>query len=208
MKVVAQKYFTNRQGSFIDPTLLDRKKISGGFTLLEVIAGLAITMLLIGGVYSIANGALELGVRSSGARKAAVREMNFTKVMRSTLARLGPGVEVSLSPAHLTLAGETGILDVGGETALADTVGFDFRGDNAVWVSHYKEGMKLSELRLIGEFTRFVWECQDPVSGNWVRDWYVTGELRPELIRLRTIRGDLEETEVFWIPNYRRVAAQ
>jgi prepilin-type N-terminal cleavage/methylation domain-containing protein len=77
---------------FIHPPV---RKVSSGFTLLEVIAALALISLIIGGVYGVADGALRLSTSMNKARMAEMRVTNFVNQWRDYLENVPPTIQLS-----------------------------------------------------------------------------------------------------------------
>ncbi|NNE92283.1 MAG: prepilin-type N-terminal cleavage/methylation domain-containing protein [Verrucomicrobiales bacterium] len=167
---------------------------ASGFTLLEVVAGLAIVGLLLGGVYGVANGALQLGKQSGDSRKQEVRATNFSKFLRSGFSRLGPEAGIELTAEGLVISGGPVPFPVGPHTATADSAALVF-ADETVFLAHFNNRIQISEIRLLETVEDLSWECQDPETGTWVSKF----QGRPELIRLTINR---EGAEHFWIPPY------
>jgi prepilin-type N-terminal cleavage/methylation domain-containing protein len=63
-----------------------RSNRTGGFTLLEVLAAMALITFVIGGVYGISGSAVELGRSMSEARIVDTRVTNFVAVWRDYFA--------------------------------------------------------------------------------------------------------------------------
>ena len=67
-----------------------------GFTLIEIIAAMAILMTVIGGVYGVAHGALSLGKAMSETRLHETRLMNFVSTWREYLETLPPNTRITV----------------------------------------------------------------------------------------------------------------
>ncbi len=68
---------------------------TAGFTLLEVIAALALISLVIGGVYGVADGAIKLSTSMNVARIGEMRVSNFTHQWRDFLESVPPTIQLS-----------------------------------------------------------------------------------------------------------------
>ncbi|MEO0416006.1 MAG: prepilin-type N-terminal cleavage/methylation domain-containing protein, partial [Verrucomicrobiota bacterium] len=76
-----------------------------GFTLLEVILGLGIASLVIGGIFAIAGGALDLSARTQRLRLEETRHTKLDQLFRQTFANLKPESQLVVSGGqHLIIS--------------------------------------------------------------------------------------------------------
>ena len=181
-----------------------------GFTLIEVMAGMALIVMLIGSVYGVADGTLRLSTSLSNARTAEARVNHFTTVWRSSLENLGPTAKIFASTnsdgRELSIEGARGIFAWSRVVRTAAAVRLVFAlSDHCLVVKHLKSSSN-GELQTIGELTlldgvrELSWQFYDAQSKAWSDDWTSTERL-PTLMRLRCVLTDqpfpLEGT--FWI---------
>lgn len=200
----------------------------GGFTLLEVIAGMALITLLIGGVYGIANGALQLGTTMSEARIKENRITRFTAQWRDYLETLPPGTVWTAPPGSAGSGSSGRLLIEGGSVPfawqkairLADAVEFrvdrsDRTNDLALYIRHLKRPERatsaddyetMAEIALLEHVETLQWQFFDPTEDN--EGWFSTWDpekrpLPPLYMRLKlSFTDDPGEHEfTFWIAN-------
>jgi prepilin-type N-terminal cleavage/methylation domain-containing protein len=200
----------------------------GGFTLLEVIAGMALITLVIGGVYGIANGAIQLGTSMSEARIRENRITRFTAQWRDYLETLPPGT-IWTAPIGSAGGGSSGKLLIEGGSSpfawqkavrLADAVEFridqsDRTDDLALFIRHLKRPERanlsddyetMAEIALLENIEQMQWQFYDPDEDNegWFSTWDPEKRPRPPLfMRLKlTFTNDPSVHEfTFWIAN-------
>lgn len=209
---------------FIHPPV--RSVRAHGFTLLEVIAALALIMLVIGGVYGVADGALKLGVSMNKARIGEMRVSNFVNQWRDYLENLPPGIQLSsgLEKARRGAAGN--LLIENGQVPfvwtqavrLADAVEFaTVKGSDpkslTLVVRHLKRLEKptalddyelIAELPLLTGLKEFKTQFYEPVEKRWFSSWDPKKRARlPLFMRLEfSFLTDPREHEfTFWIAN-------
>ena len=201
----------------------NRRRDHGGFTLLEVIMGVALISLLFGGIYGIANASVDLGRSVSENRLKEMRASGLVNLLREGFESLPPGSKLDL-PRRRGVPGSDGAIRVidaagvwawSGATGAADAVEiFPEAGEEDV-------DLVLAHLRVIGggaidaegvefeEFSRtrlvtlesFWWEFFDADSGGWVSDWE-NGKKRPRLVSVHfALPGDpAVRRHVFAVP--------
>ncbi len=175
---------------FIHPSAPRR---AAGFTLLEVIAAMALITLLIGGVYGIADGAIRLGTSMSRARLSETRLVNFTNAWRDYLETMPPGVRLSCGLEKATRGASGRLLIEGGsvpfawtrQVRLADAVEFalvrgEEKGSLNLLVRHLKRLEKptimdayeqICELPLLEGLKEFHWQFYDASEKRWYSSW-------------------------------------
>ena len=200
----------------------------GGFTLLEVIVGMALITLVIGGVYGIANGALQLGTTMREARIKENRITRFTAQWRDYLETLPPGT-VWTAPPGSAGSGSSGKLLIEGGSApfawqkavrLADAVEFrvdrsERSNDLALYIRHLKRPERansvsdyetMAEIALLENVEQLQWQFFDPSEDN--EGWFSTWDpekrpLPPLFMRLKLQFTDDPSSHdfTFWVAN-------
>ena len=175
----------------------------GGFTLLEVIMGLALISLLFGGIYGIANASVDLGRSVSDNRLKEMRASGMVNLLRGGFEALPPGSRLELpepdgapgsdgvirvvdAPGLWAWSGITGAADAVEVFPVAGEAGTDLilahlrvAGDGSL-ESENVQFEEFSRTRLVS-LERFWWEFFEPESGEWVLDW-ADGKKRPTLV--------------------------
>lgn len=200
----------------------------GGFTLLEVIAGMALITLVIGGVYGIANGALQLGTTMTEARIKENRISRFTAQWRDYLETLPPGTRWT-APIGSAKSGSSGKLLIEGGSVpfawqravrLADAVEFrvdqsERSRDLALYIRHLKRPERatspddyetMAEIALLENIERLQWQFFDPSEENegWFATWDPEKRPLPPLfmrLNLRFTDDPGEHEFTFWVAN-------
>lgn len=208
---------------FIHPPV---RKVSGGFTLLEVIAALALISLIIGGVYGVADGALRLSTSMNKARMAEMRVTNFVNQWRDYLENVPPTIQLSSGLEKVSRGAAGTLLIEGGQVPfawtssvrLADAVEFatvkaEDRKSLMLVVRHLKLLEKptaldnyetLAELPLLRGLKEFKTQFYDPIEKRWYSSWNPKKQPKPPLfMRLHfAFKDDPREHEfTFWIAN-------
>ena len=98
-----------------------RSLLRGGFTLIEVIAAMALMTFVIGGVYGIANGAMELGRSMSENRIHETRITNFVTAWREYLENLPPETRITVGEKPSRKFGKGSLLVENGSVPFAWT---------------------------------------------------------------------------------------
>ena len=84
-----------------------RLRAPSGFTLLEVIAAMALIVFLIGGVYAVGSGSVALGASMNRARVFETRITSFASVWREYLETLPPNIGFSAKDKKLLIENGT-----------------------------------------------------------------------------------------------------
>ncbi len=206
-----------------------RKLQRGGFTLIEVIAAMALMTFVIGGVYGIANGAMELGRSMSENRIHETRITNFVTAWREYLENLPPETRITVGEKPSRKFGKGSLLVENGTVPfawtqavrLAPAVEFKLQRSPAnrnvmnLHVLHLKPKKRaasaddyevLADLPLLENLRRFEWQFYDADEDEWVTLW----EDRPSPpLYLRLTFGFATEPRdysyIFWISGGNRI---
>ena len=203
---------------YIRPTVPTRNPSAAGFTLLEVIAAMALIVFLIGGVYSVGSGSVALGASINRSRIAETRITSFASVWREYLETLPPGIRFSAKDNVLLI--ENGTVPFAWNRAVrrADAVEFAFEGKRGsgsgdFMVRHLKRPQKPTtpdEYKLVAELPileglRFCdWKFYEPVDKKWLGEWDSKKRAQPPLFMRLSFgfAGDPREFEyTFWVAN-------
>ncbi len=79
-------------------TLNKRRISTGGFTLLEIVLGMAILGLIVSGVYAVATGTVALSVSVSEAQNEEIRLHNFLRLLRRNFERMPGNAGITMLP--------------------------------------------------------------------------------------------------------------
>lgn len=165
-----------------------------GFTLIEVIAAMAILMTVIGGVYGIAHGAMRLGKTMAETRIYEARLMNFVTSWREYLETLPPNTRMTVGEKPSRKFGKGSLLFENGTVPFAWTpavrlcpaVEFKLvrnkadRYSSDLLVRHLQRPARatstddyevLAELPLLEGLREFYWEFYEPEKKRWVTLW-------------------------------------
>lgn len=191
---------------------------SVGFTIIEVIAALALIVFLIGGVYSVGNGTMVLGASMSRSRITETRITSFAAQWREYLETLPAGIVFSAKDRALLI--ENGTVPFAWHRAIrrADAVEFAVaRRDGAAGgdflVRHLKrperptsadEYKVVAELPLLEGIREWEWRFYEPLEKKWLSSWDAKKRPQPPLfMRLRfAFVDDPRSFEyTFWVAN-------
>lgn len=195
-----------------------RNSPAAGFTLLEVIAAMALIVFLIGGVYSVGSGSVALGASMNRSRIAETRVTSFVSVWREYLETLPPGIRFSAKDRTLLI--ENGTVPFAWTRAVrrADAVEFSLdhkrgsEGSDFV-VRHLKRPQKpttpdeyalVAELPILEGLRACDWQFYEPTDKKWLGEWDPKKHAQPPLfMRLHFgFAGDPREFEyTFWVAN-------
>jgi hypothetical protein len=171
-----------------------KSKIQSGFTLIEVIAAMALMMFVVGGVYGIANGAMELGKSMSDNRIHETRITNFVSSWRDYLENLPPGAKLTVGEKPSRKFGRGSLLIENGTVPyawnpavrLSPAVEFKLeRSENVrnaldLHVVHLHRNERptanddykvVADLPLLEGLREFKWEFYDAQEEKWVTLW-------------------------------------
>lgn len=196
------------------------------FTLLEVIMAMALIGLILGGVYGIANGAMQLSKSMSTARVAETRISNFVTQWRDYLETMPPGIQLTAGAEKVTRGASGHLFIVGGHMPfvwnralkLADAVEFGVvrnreSKDLSLVVRHLKRTEKartpddfttLSELPILEGLKQMQWQFYEPVEKKWFASWDPKKRLQPPLymkLKFAFTTDPREHEYTFWIAN-------
>lgn len=170
------------------------RRSSHGFTLIEIVAAMAILMTVIGGVYGIANGAISLGKTMSESRIQEARLMNFVATWREYLETLPPNTRITVGEKPSRKFGRGSLLFENGtvpfawtrEVRLAPAVEFKLlksrdqgRGSDLI-IRHLRKPERatspddyevMAEMPLMQGLREFTWTFYDAEKKKWVTLW-------------------------------------
>lgn len=196
------------------------------FTLLEVVLAMALIGLILGGVYGVANGTMQLGKSMSEARVAETRITNFVNQWRDYLETMPPGIQLTAGAEKVARGSSGNLFILGGHMPfvwdrrlkLADAVEFGLvrnpgAKDLDLVVRHLKKPLQarspdqldtLAELPILEGLKQMQWQFYEPVEKKWFTSWDPAKRLQPPLfMKLRfSFTADPREHEyTFWIAN-------
>ena len=196
-----------------------------GFTLIEMIVALSIFVLLIGGIFAIANGTLELSNDLVYAQERALMRQNLIEFLRKSFRTMPGEAAIELRnqtvggtylPTLTIYAGGTSFspgpalpmeasIEVYTEERPGGYLRIGIRGLDAeqTQTARLGKGAKVSksaEIPLLDNVSQFEWRFFDGRSNQWLNYWKeVQG--RPMFAELLLSLDDGQETRaVFWIP--------
>ena len=196
------------------------------FTLLEVVLAMALIGLILGGVYGVANGTMQLGKSMSEARVAETRITNFVNQWRDYLETMPPGIQLTAGAEKVARGSSDNLFILGGHMPFAwdrrlkfaDAVEFDLvrhaggKGLDLI-VRHLKKPLQarspdqldtLAELPILEGLKQMQWQFYEPVEKKWFTSWDPAKRPQPPLfMKLRfSFTADPREHEyTFWIAN-------
>jgi len=196
------------------------------FTLLEVVLAMALIGLILGGVYGVANGTMQLGKSMSEARVAETRITNFVNQWRDYLETMPPGIQLTAGAEKVARGSSANLFILGGHMPfvwdrrlkLADAVEFGLvrnpgAKDLDLVVRHLKKPLQarspdqldtLAELPILEGLKQMQWQFYEPVEKKWFTSWDPAKRPQPPLfMKLRfSFTADPREHEyTFWIAN-------
>lgn len=209
----------------VPPSDRHRRRAAAGFTLLEVIAAMALIMFLVGGVYGIADGTLRLSAAMSNARLTEARLTSFTNQWRACLENLPPETKLTSgekSGAPYLLLENCGTPFAWSRAAMA-AAAVEFAVMDAgpagtqLVIRHLKrperattggEYYVIAEIPLLEGIKAASWEFYDATADQWVSEW--KDEMRrPLFLKMNwSMTGEGAPHEaLFWIADSQAVPA-
>ncbi|MCB1224692.1 MAG: prepilin-type N-terminal cleavage/methylation domain-containing protein [Verrucomicrobiales bacterium] len=214
---------------FIHPTATSNTahpaSARGGFTLIEVLAALALMMVVMAGVYGISGAAVELGRSMSDARVIETRVTNFVTVWRDYFETLPPdirftgGVNKTAHNGAGTLRIEGGKPPFAWHRALQLAPAVELAVENAgsgamrLVVRHLREPERplrpgdyevMAEMPLLEDLDYMNWQYYDAEERKWFNNWDPEKRPKPPLflrVRFRLLRDARVHEHVFWVAN-------
>lgn len=203
-----------------------------GFTLLEMLVALSAFVLLMGGIFTIANSTMELGNDLAVAQDRSRIRLNFIEFLRRSFRTLPGEAELRLTVQarggtylpNLNIVNGGSSLTPGG--ALPPDTSVDLFAEERPG-GYLRVGIRLLDsnqtqslrngqpvryarnqevLPLLDNVSRFEWRIYDGTSNRWENTWK---DARRPLYAEMTLRLDdgFETRAVFWIPPVARQAA-
>lgn len=187
---------------------------------------MALIGLILGGVYGIANGTMQLGKSMSDARIAETRISNFVTQWRDYLETMPPGIQLGAGVEKAARGASGNLFILGGampfawnrSLKLADAVEFGVvrnreTKDLSLVVRHLKRAEKartpdefttIAELPILEGLKQMQWQFYEPVEKQWFTSWDPKKRPQPPLfMKLKfAFTADPREHEyTFWIAN-------
>ena len=181
---------------FIHPTARTNKagRWARGFTLLEVIVGMALLIIVIGGIYGVANGAITLGKAMADRRIQETRITNFISAWREYLETLPPETIITVGEKPSRRFGKGSLLFENGSVPfawtrnvkLAPAVEFKLVRSETVphssdlIVTHLRKPERatsaddyepIARMPLLEGLSEFTWQFYDAEKKKWVTLW-------------------------------------
>jgi hypothetical protein len=217
--------------------LLCRRPVAlsnAAFTLLEMLVALSAFVMLMGGIFAIAQGTMELGNDMGLAQDRSQIRQNFVEFLRRSFRNLPGDAEVRLSVQAKGSSYVPTLNFVNGGSSF--TPGVSLAPDTSVELfaderpggylrvtlrvldqkqtQAVRSNQKVSYRRdqitlpLLDNVSRFEWRFFDTTTNRWENNWK-QGERRPILAEMNLQLDDGFETRaVFWIPPIVRNAIQ
>ena len=201
----------------------DVRRVAQGFTLIEVIVGMALLTIIIGGVYGVANGALSVGKAMSDRRLHETRIMNFVSAWREYLETLPPETRITVGEKPSRKFGKGSLLFENGSVPFAWTravklsPAVEFKMVRSATVPKSSDLMvihlakperatspdeyePIAKMPLLEGVSEFSWQFYDTEKKKWVVLWEDKPH-PPLFMRLRfAFTGDPKTYEyVFWL---------
>lgn len=197
---------------------------SGGFTLLEVLAAMALITFVIGGVYGISGSAVELGRSMSEARIVDTRVTNFVSVWRDYFENLPRDIRFSGGVEKVARGGAGALLVEGGpmpfawHPTLRQAEAVEFRVEKgetglSLVVRHLQKAERpvkpgdyevIAALPLLEGLKAMTWQFYEPVDEQWFSNWDPNKRPEPPLfMRVQFQLGEdpRRHEHVFWVAN-------
>ncbi|MBB5036117.1 prepilin-type N-terminal cleavage/methylation domain-containing protein [Prosthecobacter dejongeii] len=197
----------------------------GGFTLLEILVALSAFVLLMGGIFAIASGTMELGENMTSIQERSVIRQNFISFIRRSFRNLPGEAEIRLSvqARGSSYVPSLNFVNAGTSftpgTALPPDTSVDLFAEERPG-GYLRVGLRMLDERqtqalragqsvrytknqgvtpLMDNVGRFEWRFYDPASNRWENNW--KQNRRPLLAELNLKLDDGFETRaIFWIP--------
>lgn len=203
---------------------------SRGFTLLEMLIAIMVFVLLITGIFAIANGSLELSSDLTYAQERALMRQNLIEFLRKSFRTLPGDAEIELRVRNAggtylpTLAVYSGGSSFSPGPALpmeasmevyaqerpggylrAGLRALDAEQTAAARQNREVKAAPSAELPLLDNVARFEWRFFNGRTNQWENVWKGQVQGRPLFAELSLQLDDGEESRsVFWIPPVRR----
>jgi prepilin-type N-terminal cleavage/methylation domain-containing protein len=197
------------------------------FTLIEVILAMGLIGVVIGGAYSIASGAVQLGSSLARSRIHETRLNHFTSAWRDYLENLPPGIRLSCGMQKVKRGAGGNLLIEGGQAPFlwtqgvrqADAVEFAVTRESSssaslqLLVRHLKKRARpdafdaydqLAELPLLSGLQACRWEFYDVEKKRWFSTWEADKRPAPPLfmrLHFQFMQDPREYEFVYWIAN-------
>ena len=197
------------------------------FTLIEMVVALAVFVIVIAGVFAIANGSMELSADLTQTQERSMIRQNFIDFLRNSFRRLPGEGEITLSVENQRGTYVPSITVFNGGDAFSPGPSLPPESSVELYAQempggYLRVGLRLLDdkqthalrtgnrrrpaigkddivLPLIEKVGRFEWEFLNMTNGKWENNWKGAG--RPLFARLSLMLDDgVPSTSVFWIP--------
>ena len=198
---------------------------SAGFTLIEVVLGIALLALLFGGIFAVARGALQISAEVTENQQYSMRIHSYLELLRRTFEEMpgngkvelrplsGRGVESEVAFVEYPLAFAWSGVPAGSPVTVFQTT----RGPSG-WLQsriyyldeemadQYLENGNVDSaapnLLIMDEIKMLQWRFYDQRTDEWMTEWDYTSNTRPSLIELNVefLDGSNPVAVIFWIP--------
>ncbi len=195
-----------------------------GFTLLEVLAAMALITFVIGGVYGISGSAVELGRSMSEVRVTETRITNFVSVWRDYFETMTPecrfsaGVEKTARGGPGALLIEGGVMPFAWHALLRQAEAVEFRVERsengqALVVRHLQKAERpvrpgeyevIAQMPLLDGLEEMSWQFYDPVEEEWFANWDSKRRTEPPLfmrVSFQLKEDPRRHEQIFWVAN-------
>jgi len=194
-----------------------------GFTLIEVVLGIALMALLMGGIFAVARGALQVSSEVTGNQQYSMKIHSFLELLRRTFEEMpgngqvtllasGRGYESEVAFREFPLAFSWAGVPAGSPAVVLKTIkgGSGWLQSRVYYLNEeqaeaYAESQRLDEsglnLLLMDQMKMLQWRFYDQQTDEWVTEWDNTAT-RPSLIELNVefLDGSDPLSVIYWIP--------
>lgn len=196
-----------------------------GFTLVEVVLGIALLALLFGGIFAVARGALQISAEVTQNQQYSMRIHSYLELLRRTFEEMPGNGKVELRPlSGRGVESEVAFVEYplafawSGVTAGSPVTVFQTTRGPSGWLQSriyyldeemaddYLENGKVDSaapnLLIMDEIKMLQWRFYDQRTDEWMTEWEHTNNNRPSLIELNVefLDGSNPIAVIFWIP--------
>ena len=183
--------------------------LSRGFTLIEVLLGLALFGILTGGIFSVQRGAMEVSKEVTERQGKTMRMHSFCELLRRNFEALPGNAKVVLLPVGGPQSGLSDVAFTDFPLAFTSGVGLqasliyldeeqsaDYEADKL------DERKVLAKLNLMEGILTLNWRFFNDSTQEWEEEWLRTQTQRPSFVEMTLTYLDGQDPVrlVFWIP--------